>query len=148
MSTKKVKNNKNIKIEPMTILQFRSKLEGIEMFQSEDWFPTKEQWVLIREMINNIIEESYEQNYKPQTVNNYQPVAPSRPINNFVPLASTINNNPINAATIPSVLDQAAMSTLQQSNNGVEIQTSQTLIKSQNLIGQMNSDGTYDSAFA
>lgn len=47
-------------IEDMTLTEFRAKLEGIEMFQGDDWCPDAEQWSLIREMINHIVEEEYE----------------------------------------------------------------------------------------
>lgn len=47
-------------IEPMTISEFRAKLEGIEMFQPEDWSPDADQWRLIREMINKVVEEVVE----------------------------------------------------------------------------------------
>lgn len=62
MSTKTTKVNKlkRVKIGPMTVSQFRAKLEGIEMFQEENWTPSKEQWGLIREMINNIEAEPME----------------------------------------------------------------------------------------
>jgi len=55
---KKIKTSKirKVKIEEMTVNEFRAKLEGIEMFQDESWAPSKEQWDLIREMINYVQE--------------------------------------------------------------------------------------------
>jgi len=56
MATKRKKNTKRKVIEPMSLAEFRAKLEGIEMFNSNDWHPEKDQWDLIREMINMIVE--------------------------------------------------------------------------------------------
>jgi len=47
---------RKVKLEDMTVSEFRAKLEGIELFQDESWHPSKEQWDLIREMINHVQE--------------------------------------------------------------------------------------------
>ena len=62
VSKTKKKNTQTKKIiERMTINEFRKKLEGIEMFQPDDWSPTKDQWDLIRQMIDAIVDGTQEQ---------------------------------------------------------------------------------------
>jgi len=53
--TKTKKKNKKI-----TLSEFRAWLEGVEELQLDDWSPTNDQWALIRNKINNIIEEVIE----------------------------------------------------------------------------------------
>lgn len=82
------------KIEDMTISEFRAKLEGIEMFQAEDWHPDGDQWALIREMINHIVEEVIEVEKQvpvyPATPQFAPPVAPSTGSNLTQPIPQQV----------------------------------------------------------
>lgn len=69
---KKVRKVSERPLQPMSLTEFRAKLEGIEMFQGDDWCPTKEQWDLIRKMINFIEEEEPEVVYR-EAPTQYQP---------------------------------------------------------------------------
>jgi len=45
------------KKKKQTLKEFKAWLEGVEELQDDDWSPKYEQWVLIRDKINGIIEE-------------------------------------------------------------------------------------------
>lgn len=54
MTKKKAARRSTKKI---TLNEFRAWLEGVEELQADDWSPTYDQWQLIRNKINNIVEE-------------------------------------------------------------------------------------------
>ena len=57
--------------QKQTLKEFKAWLQGVEELQADDWSPSREQWQLIRDKINNIVEE------KPQVVEKV--VEPPRP---------------------------------------------------------------------
>ena len=84
---KKAKQSKNSPervILPMSVREFKAKLEGIEMFQGDDWHPDETQWKLIRKMIDNVVEMEVK-----------EPIQQSRWVN-------TENRQPVQQASLPS----------------------------------------------
>lgn len=73
---KKKKKLAEQQLLPMSLSEFKAKIEGIEMFQGDDWCPTKEQWDLIRKMIGYIEEEEVEPEVVYRQVPTQQPMYP------------------------------------------------------------------------
>lgn len=143
MNIKKVKIKK-VKIEPMTITQFKSKLEGIEMFQDENWVPSKEQWELIKEMIDNIIDHN-EDNINNNKSHVYQqPQIYQPPQVYHQPQSYPLQNG---KQQLNSSINNIIPPNITNDDTNLEISQSGQSINSQKLIGKMNPDGTYESTF-
>ena len=85
--------------KPITFDEFKAWLSGVEDLQAADWFPTKEQWDIIREKIESIkiTTPVVEAPYQPTAFQ--QPIVPQRPV--FapqMPLQSSIGQEVIEQA--------------------------------------------------
>jgi hypothetical protein len=65
--------------QKQTLREFKAWLQGVEELQAENWCPNREQWVLIREKIDNIIEEK-------KTVEKTTQPAPQQPMQPMQPM--------------------------------------------------------------
>ncbi len=59
--------------QKQSLKEFRAWLQGVEELQEENWSPSHDQWVLIREKINGIMEEKPAVVNQVVAVNNMQP---------------------------------------------------------------------------
>lgn len=53
-TNKKTSTKRRTKLKPITLIEFRAWLEGVEELQDTDWSPSNEQWNLIRKKIDYI----------------------------------------------------------------------------------------------
>ena len=150
MTTKRAKaapKAKKAKIEPMTVSQFKSKLEGIEMFQEDNWSPSPDQWALIREMINNIKETEKVEvvNEQPQQFNHY--AAYGMPPQQMPRQAMPMNPG---VSSLSSMIEEPAESNLVVPTMPVTsdvVTSGQPTVKSARLLPKTGSDGKMKSSF-
>jgi len=135
----RIKKPKKIKITPMTVGEFRAKLEGIEMFQEDDWHPSKDQWDLIREMINNI-QETIEVETEVITSENQTLFR-----TNNQPTYQPPNNQGI--IQQPSALDNVQIPETNVSDLDI-VPSGKPAINSQKSMGESTADGGYKSTFS
>lgn len=125
-------------IGPMTVGEFKAKLEGIEMFQEDDWCPTLEQWNLIREMISNLKEtEIIQQPVTQPTMFFHQPFEQTPRVATNQRQLSDVTNGTVSSGfenvPLPQNLDV--------------VPSGKPMIKTQTLLGDPNKDG-YSTPFA
>ena len=60
MTAPKTRKPRSKKLKPISLLEFKAWLEGIEEMQADDWTPDLTQWTTIRHKINSIVAETVE----------------------------------------------------------------------------------------
>lgn len=105
--SKTTKNKKQSK-KNISFDEFKAWLSGVEDLQSEDWYPSKEQWKIIRDKIDSIKVETS----SPKTNPPHPEQAHSRPVphSSFV---GGVNNNEGVSSLLPSTIPQNVMDTPQ-----------------------------------
>lgn len=92
------------KLKKITLSEFRAWLSGVEEMQSEDWFPSREQWNTIRAKIDSIEESTKPFNNGAQAPQNnvqqqFPPQVPAQNQSAFTPTfarpAGPVDNRPL-----------------------------------------------------
>ena len=120
--TKKNQINKNkLKIKEMTISEFKKFLEGMEVFQEEDWSPNKEQWKLIKEIIYKLKENDSSHIKSNNNLNKK---------NNFINQNPQFLNNNLNV--------YGTQSSLEETEKELEMIEKDSILKNNENLGYVN----------